>query len=249
MLSFAFVGSGSKGNATLIYSGKTLIQVDMGVSLRRIKESLKMFDKKIEDIQGLLITHDHSDHIGTIPLYKGKVPIYASLGTYDTPNLLMPGIVIEIGDIKVMPFSTSHDAANPIGFIFECDGEKMGYVTDTGILPEEAQEKLNDCDFYLFESNHDYRMLMASKRPPALKRRIHSDHGHLSNSNSAAYMMNLIGPRTKEIYLAHLSEECNTPEYALAAYEKAFEKHNIDINKYIVMPLKQWETVYGGHRK
>lgn len=246
MLSFAFVGSGSKGNATLIYSGKTLIQIDMGVSLCRIRESLKTFKKDIGDIKGVLLTHEHGDHIGTLPLYKGKIPIYAALGAYETPNLLMPGISIEIGDIKITPIKTSHDTVNPIGFVIECEGEKMGYITDTGKLSKTTLRALKNCDYYLFESNHDYEMLMTSNRPMCLKRRIHSDHGHLSNVSSSAYMMTLIGPKTKEIYLAHLSEECNTPELAMKAYEEAFALEGIDMSKYRVEPLKQWETVYGG---
>lgn len=249
-MKFVLVGSGSKGNASLILSGHTLIQIDMGVPLNRMKDALKSLGKTREDIAGVFITHEHSDHISTLPLYHERVKVFCSEGTLkeEPHEVIKPFKEIEFGDFKIQPFSVSHDAANPIGFIIEDATSKLGYVTDTGYLPDDDIPLLQDCDYYVFESNHDYKMLLHSDRPAILKKRIHSDVGHLSNVDSATYMSELIGPRTKQIFLAHISEECNTPELALETYQKTFQKKRIDASHIEIIPAKQWEPVTGGSR-
>jgi phosphoribosyl 1,2-cyclic phosphodiesterase len=249
-MKFVLVGSGSKGNASLICSGHTLIQVDMGVPLNRIKEALRSLCKEESDIAALLITHEHSDHVSTLPLYHERIKVYCSEGTLkEEPHAVInPFEPFQIGDFEILPFSVSHDAANPIGFIIKDATSKLGYVTDTGYLPDDDIPLLQDCDYYVFESNHDYKMLLHSDRPAILKKRIHSDVGHLSNVDSATYMSELIGPHTKQIYLAHLSEECNTPELALETYQKTFKKKRIDASHIEIIPAKQWESVSGGEK-
>jgi phosphoribosyl 1,2-cyclic phosphodiesterase len=249
-MKFVLVGSGSKGNASLICSGHTLIQVDMGVPLTRIKGALHLLNKEESDIAALLITHEHSDHVSTLPLYHERIKVYCSEGTLnEEPHaVIKPFEPFSIGDFEILPFSVSHDAANPIGFIIKDATSKLGYVTDTGYLPDDDIPLLQDCDYYVFESNHDYKMLLHSDRPAILKKRIHSDVGHLSNVDSATYMSELIGPHTKQIYLAHLSEECNTPELALETYQKTFQKKRIDASHIEIIPAKQWESVSGGEK-
>jgi phosphoribosyl 1,2-cyclic phosphodiesterase len=246
MISFVVVGSGSKGNATLLFDEETLIQIDMGLPMRRITAALESIKKNKSDLQGILITHEHTDHIKNLSMYKGKVPIYASKGTIDYfDHEVVPFDSFEIGTLSVIPFMTSHDAANPVGYVIISGKTKLVYLTDSGYVPEESLDYLRDADYYIMESNHDLKMLMKSNRPAVLKRRIKGDEGHLSNVDSAIYLSELVGPKTKEIYLAHLSEECNLPELALEAYRKTFKKKEVpyDIN---IICLKQNEAVRGG---
>ena len=246
MISFVNVGSGSKGNATLLFDEETLIQIDMGLPMRRITAALESINKNKSDLQGILITHEHTDHIKNLSMYKGKVPIYASKGTIDYfDHEVVPFDSFEIGTLSVIPFMTSHDAANPVGYVVISGKTKLVYLTDSGYIPEESLDYLKDADYYIMESNHDLKMLMKSNRPAVLKRRIKGDEGHLSNVDSAIYLSELVGPKTKEIYLAHLSEECNLPELALEAYRKTFKKKEVPYDIDIIC-LKQNEAVRGG---
>ena len=245
-MKFSIVGSGSKGNACLIYNKDTLIQIDMGLPLKSVKKELDHLGKTVNDIQALFITHEHTDHIAGIPLYHDRVDLYAGEGTYASANPVEPFIPLEVGSMSIVPFPTSHDATNPMGYLIEEEGCRLGYVTDTGYLSDEALALIKDCDYYYFESNHDLKMLMDSARPAVLKKRIHSKHGHLSNIDSAIYMAELIGPRTKAIYLAHLSEECNTPEIALSSYHKTLDRKGIAHDHIKIVPASQWHVVRGG---
>jgi phosphoribosyl 1,2-cyclic phosphodiesterase len=247
MIRFLNLESGSKGNATLIYDETTLFQIDMGVPLKVVKEGLDHLGKKVEDIQGLFITHEHTDHIKTLPLLSDVVPVYASLNTVNIPcKTLTPYQKVQLGSFVITPISTSHDAVNPIGFLIEQKDEKLVYVTDTGYLSDENLALIKGATYYIIESNHDYKMLLHSHRPASLKHRIHSDVGHLSNSDSAFYMAGEVSDATKGIYLAHLSEECNTPECALETYRMAFEKQGLQPERYHIVCAKQWEAVEGG---
>ena len=246
MISFIVVGSGSKGNATLLFDEETLIQIDMGLPMKRVSAALASIKKNKTDLQGILVTHEHTDHVKNLSMYKGKVPIYASKGKIDYfDHEVVPFDSFEIGTLSVIPFMTSHDAANPVGYVVISGKTKLVYLTDSGYVPEESLDYLKDADYYIMESNHDLKMLMKSNRPAVLKRRIKGDEGHLSNVDSAIYLSELVGPKTKEIYLAHLSEECNLPELALEAYRKTFKKKEVpyDIN---IICLKQNEAVRGG---
>ena len=245
-MKFSIVGSGSKGNACLIYNKDTLIQIDMGLPLKSLKKELDHLGKTVNDIQALFITHEHTDHIAGSPLYHDRVDLYAGEGTYASANPVEPFIPLEVGSMSIVPFPTSHDATNPMGYLIEEEGCRLGYVTDTGYLSDEALALIKDCDYYYFESNHDLKMLMDSARPAVLKKRIHSKHGHLSNIDSAIYMAELIGPRTKAIYLAHLSEECNTPEIALSSYHKTLDRKGIAHDHIKIVPASQWHVVRGG---
>jgi phosphoribosyl 1,2-cyclic phosphodiesterase len=247
MIRFLIIGSGSKGNATLVYDEKTLFQIDMGVPLCRITAGLEEIGKPFAGISALFLTHDHTDHIGTVPLLEKKVPIYASQGTYKTAtHLFTPGDSFQLGSFSISSFAVSHDATNPVGYLIKNGSESLVYVTDTGYLSDEDLALMNDATYYIIESNHDYKMLLASHRPASLKHRIHSDVGHLSNSDSAHYVVDLVGKDTKGIYLAHLSEECNTPELALSAYTTVFAEKGINLRKIHLECAKQWEAVKGG---
>lgn len=243
------VGSGSKGNASFIYTENSLIQIDMGLPLNRINSALASIHKKKENIQALFITHEHSDHIKGLPLYHNQIPLYASkttLGDKIPHQSFEAGEKWQIGDFSITSFSTSHDANNPVGYLIEDGSTKLAYITDTGELSDEALSLLKDCTYYYMESNHDLDMLYKSGRPKILIDRIHGDHGHLSNVDSALYMAKLIGPNTKQIGLAHISEDCNTPEKAVSEYQRILNKRDVDFSKIHIFPIAQWEVTSFG---
>ena len=161
---------------------------------------------------------------------------------------LEPYKPFEIEHFKVTPVSTSHDVRNPLGFVIENEDEKLVYLTDSGKITVKSLQKIKNADYYIIESNHDPEMLMATNRPMMLKRRILSTKGHLSNEQSATYMTKCIGDRTKEIVLAHLSEEANSPDVALATYKKVFEDANISLENIKLYCANQHYSVEGGKR-
>ena len=151
-----------------------------------------------------------------------------------------------IGDFKITAFPTSHDATNPCGFLLEAGDEKLVYMTDTGVFLEENLPLVKNPTYLVIESNHDIKMLLNTHRTYELKNRILSDVGHLCNEDSAIAAAEIIGDKTKEIVLAHLSEEANTPELALAAYLKVFKYFNINPDKYRSRCAHQHHSVIGG---
>lgn len=243
---FHIIASGSKGNATIIKENKTVILIDMGITLTRLKEGLKEIDLSIEDICGAFFTHNHADHISGIRFLSPKI-MYGLEGTL--PPLCHKMNMFEsttIGDFKITPVPTSHDATNPCGFIVETKEEKLVYITDTGIMPEETIKWAQNPDYLIIESNHDIQMLLATSRPYELKNRILSEKGHLCNEDSAIASVSIIGDKTKEIILAHLSEEANSPAKALEAYQRIFIHFGKDINQYNVRAANQWRSLTGG---
>lgn len=247
MIRFLNLASGSKGNATLLYNEDTLLLIDMGVSRKLLSEGLAKIGKTVGDIAAIFITHEHSDHIKGLSFIHEAIPLYAGEKTFEKGHyILKPLDELDVGSFHVVTLETSHDAASPLGFLFVSGEEKFLYMTDTGYVPETSLPFMKECDYYLFESNYDHKMLMSSKRPLLLKQRIAGDCGHLSNVDSALTLSYLIGPKTKKIYLAHISEECNTPELALSSYAKVFQKKHISFPKECIIPLKQWEMTEGG---
>ena len=244
---YHIIASGSKGNATIIVSNKTVLLIDMGISLTRLSEGLEEINLTVKDITGALFTHNHTDHISGLKFISPKI-MYALQGTLPTSlsnvvNLNEPFVV---GDFTITPIKTSHDAINPCGFFIKDSKESLFYMTDTGVFLEDNLPLIKNPTYLIIESNHDIKMLLNTNRPFELKNRIMSEKGHLCNEDSAFAALEIIGKSTKEIVLAHLSEEANTPEVALAAYKKIFEYKNVDINKFKVRCANQWVPLIGG---
>ncbi|MCR5787428.1 MAG: MBL fold metallo-hydrolase [Acholeplasmatales bacterium] len=231
------IASGSKGNATFIESNNTRILIDCGISKKRISDALDNENHLIEDLDAILITHEHTDHVsGLVPVIRAtSAKIYLTRPTYDGLPLktrevldssrvvfISNNLTFSIKDIIIETVQIFHDARDPIGFVLRAEGKKIVYITDTGYVHEAFLEKLKNADLYVFESNHDPEILMNSDRTYATKMRILGDHGHLSNEDSAYLMTKLIGENTKYILLAHLSEECNLPSLAVATYQNVF---------------------------
>lgn len=236
------IASGSKGNSTYIESGNTKILIDCGISKKRIHESLSEYNHNIEDLDAILITHEHTDHTsGIIPLFNAtNAKFYMTEGTYSNLNqktrdairyvdrleFINNQQIFKIGDLIIETIQIFHDAIDPVGFIIRDNKTKLVYITDTGYIHKAYVPRLMDANIYIMESNHDPEILMNSNRPYETKMRILSDHGHLSNEDSAYIMSELLGPNTKYVLLAHISEECNLEEIALDTYKKVFNKTN-----------------------
>lgn len=226
------IASGSSGNCIYVGSDHSHLLVDAGISKKRIEEGLKELDIKGEELDGILVTHEHSDHIQGLGVFSRKyeVPIYATPGTIEgiksysglgkMPEGLLHPIEIDrkftLGDITVNPFAISHDANEPSAYRMECGGKSAAVATDLGIFNDYVVQKLQNLDAVLLEANHDVHMLEVGAYPYYLKKRILGDKGHLSNELSGRLLCDILHDNLKYIVLGHLSKENN---YARLAYE------------------------------
>jgi len=243
------VQSGSKGNATLVIDQGRVLLIDMGTTLKVVKEALAKENMNLMNINAMLLTHEHTDHTFGIR-YLPPLPIYCTKETLELPNVveITPYKKFKIEHLEITPVSTSHDVKNPLGFIIQNKDEKLVYLTDSGKISTKTLNKLKNANYYVIESNHDVEMLINSNRPWFIKKRILSDKGHLSNEQSATYMTKCVGENTKQIILAHLSEECNDPEVALKTYKKIFKDAKINTRKIKFIVANQYHSVEGGSK-
>ena len=227
--------SGSSGNCLLLEDRETLLLIDAGISRRRVAAALKALDYELEQICGVLITHEHSDHIsGLLNLAKGRdLPVYAPhtvaarlLGSLpllqDNLCVIPVGEPFRIGQVEVTAFHTSHDTDESVGYRVAGEGV-YAHATDTGCVTEEMRQMLLGADTVLLESNHDEEMLRYGPYPFPLKKRILSARGHLSNADCAVFARELSENGTRQIILAHLSRENNTPQKTMEASSHALE--------------------------
>ncbi|MDO4273193.1 MAG: MBL fold metallo-hydrolase [Eubacteriales bacterium] len=239
------IASGSSGNCIYAGSDCAHVLVDVGMSGKRIEQGLNGLDLTGRDIDGILITHEHSDHIKGLGVIARKyhIPIYTTGGTVDammrTSSLgkLPEGIFREIKedepfyikDLKIHPFTIPHDAAQPVGYRLECGEQSVGIATDLGKYNEYIIENLKGLDALLLEANHDIRMLQVGKYPYYLKQRILGDRGHLSNENAGRLLCRLLHDNMKAVFLGHLSKENN---YEELAYETVCSEVTLGDNPY-----------------
>ena len=237
------LASGSGGNALVLSCGSTHILLDAGISCLRIKKGLAQLGLSAEELSAVLITHPHSDHTSGLATFckQYTVPVYASLAAAEMLALQIPtllprlrcfaaGDAFEVGEVLVQSFATHHDAAGSVDYRMDGDGFSFGALTDTGIIPDGAAEILPGVDTLLLESNHDVEWVESGPYPYYLKRRILGAEGHLNNEDAARFAVTLAESGAKQIVLAHLSAENNTPamarrvvETALAAAEQTVE--------------------------
>ncbi len=227
MKGFCPLASGSKGNCIYFGTPTTKILIDAGISAKLIRERLKTIGVSIEEIDAVLITHEHTDHIQAldvlgcrmgIPIFANSdtaKAIYAVLDECPKFKIFSTGETFEFGDLEIHPFSVQHDAIDPVGFTIRTGGLKFGFCTDLGFVTTLVSSQLQGCDYLYIEANHEPSMVHASARPKIYKQRVLSRQGHLSNGECAK-LIELIHHRDlKHIHLAHLSSECNAPELAL----------------------------------
>jgi len=235
------LSSGSKGNTTYIESKNTKILIDAGNSSKYILEKLTELNINPKEIDAILITHTHIDHIkGLQVLLKNINPcVYITEKMYPYLEYLnnyqiINDDTIDLKDIKINIIKTSHDTEDSVGYIVNDEDKSIVYITDTGYINRKYFDILKDRNIYIMESNHDIEMLNNSKYPFELRQRILSDKGHLSNYDSAKYLSKFIGDKTKYIFLAHLSEENNTKDLAYNTLIERLNKENINVENIIM---------------
>ena len=227
---FQSIASGSSGNCIYIGSDTTHLFVDVGISRKRTVQALKDIGLELKDINGIFLTHEHSDHIAGLAMIAKMtdMPIYATQGTIrairgsakcaDIPEERFIRVKadekVSIGDLKVDPMTISHDAAEPVGYRVFYGHRKACVCTDLGCYNEYTAECLKDSDVVLLEANHDVNMLQVGPYPYPLKQRILSNRGHLSNVSSGQLLSGILNDHMKGIFLGHLSKENNLPELA-----------------------------------
>lgn len=244
MLKMHVIASGSKGNAAVIYNENTHILVDLGITKKRLVEGLKEINLTIKDIDALLITHNHSDHIKNIKFIdKSKHYSLKGVTEVDENHNFQLFQEFKIKDISILPLKTSHDTERSCGFLFKYLDEELVYLTDTGIIPLDTYRLIKNKDYYFIESNHDIGMLLRSNRTITLINRILSYKGHLSNEQCAYYLMDLIGSRTKKVILAHISEDCNSIKCIDDTFNEIFMKEEVYFPYCEFIFSKQHESV------
>lgn len=230
------IASSSSGNCAVWRAGQTAVLIDLGVSVRALKQALHPLDMEIMDLSAVLLTHEHTDHIKGLQTFVKNydLPVYATFGTAAAILRKLPqarknlhtfagGEQFDIGTLHVQSMLIPHDAAEPVAYRINGGGYQLGYVTDVGYMPEEIQHFISGCDTVVLESNHDADMLREGTYPMYLKQRIRSKHGHLSNDDCAKSAGMLAQTGTKRLVLAHLSYHNNTPLAAFQCTQRVIE--------------------------
>ena len=250
-LAFCSLSSGSSGNCYVVKSDEKLLLIDAGITLKKIKEKLEEMDSSLEEVSGILVTHEHSDHIKSVGAVSRKfdVPIYAnektwldmenSLGNIKESNkrIFTTGESFELLEVTIKPFSIPHDAADPVGFSFYKDEAQISTVTDIGYMTEAILNEIIHADLLVLEANHDVDMLKIGKYPWFLKQRILGKQGHLSNEDAGRALVHLIteNPKERQVLLAHLSRENNFPQMAYQTVKNILEEKSYYIGKHIML--------------
>ena len=240
------LSSGSKGNTTYIETKNAKILIDAGNSSKYILEKLQELNVNPNDIDAILITHIHVDHVKGLPVLLKKInpTVYMTEKMhpyldYIENYIIIDRDIINIKDIEVNVIKTSHDTDDSVGYIINNEGKSIVYITDTGYINRKYFDLLKNRNIYIMESNHDVEMLNNGKYPFELRQRILSDKGHLSNYDSAKYLSTFIGNNTKYVLLAHLSEENNTQELAYDTLNERLNKENIHVDNIIIAKQNQ----------
>lgn len=235
MEGFFSLASSSKGNCAYLGTQQCKILIDLGISKQQAKDALASMGIHPEDIQAIFITHEHSDHtLGLRSFIKAyNTPIVCNIHTAQALNnqllgrphfhIFSSGTTFTFHDLTVQTFNVPHDALDPVGFVFHYQGEKLGLCTDLGFPTSWITQALYDCDYLFIESNHDPKKVLESDRIAIHKQRVLGKLGHLSNQECGKLLRDILTPKIKKIYLAHLSNECNTPELAQKTVLSAIE--------------------------
>ena len=248
MLQLLPIASGSTGNCILVDLDGHRILIDLGVTAKALSAALDTNGYGWDDIDAVLISHSHSDHVKGLEVCMKRIsaPIYTSGTTRDTLMLDRALILPYTEKVEILPgirvtaIRTSHDCPGSVGFLIESALCRLGYLTDLGVIPESTMELLFGCDCIVIESNHDEQMLRYGRYPVHLKRRILSDHGHLSNTDASAAIARFAEHGTKHFFLAHLSQENNLPSLALDCARRATAGMDASIR---VFPVSGTEIV------
>ena len=231
------LGSGSSGNCAYVETDDTRVLIDAGFSLRQIRQRLATIGRTPENLTGILVTHEHSDHVHGLPLLSAKlgIPVYCNRPTQEAVEyqlktrlvcrLFATGASFEVGDIQVDTFSIPHDAQDPVGYLLRTSAGNIGFLTDLGHTTRLALERIRPANALVLKANHDVKLLQdCPRRPWILKQRILGQQGHLSNEAAAAAAEMIMSANLRHLYLGHLSRECNRPELAHRVVNDCLQK-------------------------
>ncbi len=240
---YSVLASGSTGNSFFIGTEEIRLLVDVGLTTKRIEGLIREIGEDPTQLNGILITHEHVDHIRGLSVLarRYELPIYSNQATWQAirksvkdlddrhVQIFETGERHQLGDLVVESFGISHDAAEPMGFTFAHQGKKLSYVTDLGYVSEKIKENIFNSDVLVMEANHDVELLRMGRYPWNLKRRILGDSGHLSNEACADALIDVIGSATRQVYLAHLSKENNMIDLANMTVRQILGEAGIDV--------------------
>ncbi|SIT87110.1 MBL fold metallo-hydrolase [Edaphobacillus lindanitolerans] len=244
---FSVLASGSTGNSIYIENDEHAFLVDAGLSTRKLEKLLGEVGRDMKALDGIFVTHEHSDHIRGLGVTARKygVPIYANEKTWKAMDGLVGNVPAEqrfvfdmetvktFGSFDVQSFAVSHDAADPMFYIFHENGRKLVLITDTGYVSDRMKGWIREADAYVFESNHDVSMLQMGRYPWNIKRRILSDVGHVSNEDAAVAMSEVVSEKETRIYLSHLSKDNNMKDLARLSVSQTLETCGIRVGEYV----------------
>lgn len=230
MIRFAMLGSGSRGNATLIESGRTRVLVDCGFRIAETERRLARLGVAVDSLSAILVTHEHSDHLGGVGPFarRHRLPVWLTAGTLTAwsgaavpVQKVSPHTAFSLGDLQIQPYPVPHDAREPCQYVFSDGARRLGLLSDAGSITQHMCDRLSGCDGLLLECNHDRTALRDGPYPAFLQARVGGDYGHLSNDQAAALLLRLDCRKLQHLALIHLSETNNTPQYARSAVAEA----------------------------
>jgi phosphoribosyl 1,2-cyclic phosphodiesterase len=234
---FTILGSGSAGNCAYLETGDTRLLIDAGFSGRQIRQRLASIGRTPESLNGILVTHEHLDHVQGLASLAAKlrIPVYCNRLTKEAIEtqlqlrlecrLFLTGASVELGDLAVDTFAIPHDACDPVGFLLRTATGNVGFLTDLGHATKLVVERVRPARVLVLETNHDLKLLQEDRRRPwSVKQRILSRHGHLSNDAAAEVAAEIVTANLRHVYLGHLSRDCNRPELAHAAVSRRLDQ-------------------------
>ncbi len=248
-MKFCSLFSGSSGNCQYIKTENTTILVDAGLSGKKIQQEIVNIGEDPKKVDAIFITHEHIDHIQGAGIMSRRlnVPIYANRKTWEAMNTYIGDIksenikildeCAEVGDLSIMPFDISHDAAHPVGYNIFYKNKKISLVTDTGCTNDLIINSIMDSDLLLVESNHDEDMVLIGPYPWTLKRRVLGEFGHMSNDTAGNLISRVVRRGTEIVLLGHLSKENNFPQLAYKTVENILKENFIDVNPGICLEM------------
>ena len=244
---FSVLASGSSGNAVYVENDEHAFLVDVGLSGKKMEQLFAEVDRSMKKLTGILVTHEHSDHIKGLGVVARKynVPIFANAKTWDAMDGLIGNIPTDLrfhfdmettktfGSMDINSFAVSHDAADPMFYTFHDNGRKLVVITDTGYVSDRMKGHISAADAYVFESNHDVGMLQMGRYPWSVKRRILSDVGHVSNEDAAVAMSEVVSEKQTQIYLSHLSKDNNMKDLARLTVQQTLLSCGVVTGEYV----------------